>query len=211
MKAERNRKIFSIAVVVILMVWLTGFTTPPPRGGGTDASTLLFTGWTFGLLKVLAFGTVLIIAGIRLYRALNPSMLKVLVGIVAFIATIWMAIGLDKVPSGGVSEDLRSAAALFLSCLLTIPLYGVAVRFLLPWIGGEKPAFRSLYGKGTALLVAILLWNMLNELLLSAAPKIDGSAHAPAFPWGLIAIFLPILAAVVIYRLIARFTAQVPG
>ncbi|MCB1130921.1 MAG: hypothetical protein KDN05_07300 [Verrucomicrobiae bacterium] len=209
MKAERNRKIFSLAVVVILMVWLTGFITPPPRGGGTDASTLVSTGWIFGLLKILAFGTVLIIAGIRLYRALDPSMLKALMCIVAFIATIWMAIGLDKVPSGGLSDDLRSAAALFLASLLTIPLYGVAVRFLLPWIGGEKPAFRSLYGKGTALLVAILLWNLLHELLLAAAPKVGGSAHAPAFPWGLIAIFLPILAAVVIYRLIARFTAPI--
>lgn len=60
-------------------------------------------------------------------------------------------------------------------------------------------------------LIAILLWIMLHEFLLAAAPKVGGSAHAPAFPWDLIAIFLPILAAVVLYRLLARFLAPVPG
>ncbi len=187
---------------ILFGAWWTWSSVVPPVIGifsdDRDSSDIFFL---LTIVPMMAIpGVLAIIFGIRLIREMKESSLKWVIGVFAVYFTFFLTHHASNLFPSLLPEIVQRSAYLFVASFIAIGTYLFAIQLLIRLLIQEKRTFKSLIGRGTLLLVAYLIWNLLSDLFREYAPTKAGYEHVHEEPWDILSLIIPILAAYGFYR-----------
>jgi len=208
MRPEFTRKAIGAAAVLSGAAWTWTSIFPlsalwPSANHGSDSLAIaLFLPF---LAMVAGIGAILVVFGARLFRKMDESSLRWVIGTLAVVGAFFLASRFSSALPGLFPESVRDGAFLFVAGLIALSAYLVVIRFLVRHLTGRVGALTSFLNRGAVLLMAWQLWVLLVSIFTEYSPTKEGYAHVPREPWGTLGFLVPILVACGAYRLVTRW------
>jgi len=194
MNATHIRKPIACVSMLLGVGWLL-ISIPPIFRIASQGGLYLFN-LTFLPLMAIP-GVIAIYYGLRLYREMSESSLKMIIGNVAFIAAVSGSHHLSARFHSSLSVEIQSSLSLFLGSLIATGAYLLITRMLLGILGGVQRSLRDLLRPGVLILLAWLLWNVLSHVLHECLPG----------DWYACKLFVPLVLAYGSYMIAMHYLA----
>ena len=208
MKQHNTRRLIGGASALLGLCWSCLALYPLAQGifaGDRETNNLVFL---FTMVPFVAIpGILAVVFGVRLFRSMDESSLKCVVGIFAFFGAFWLSSCLSANFPEFLPEGIQDTAFLFMSGLLAIPSYLFVVRFLLRYLTKQDHIYTSLLSRGVLILMAWQLWLLLSSIFDEYSPIKEGYTHIHEAPWDTLEVLVPVIVAYTSYR---TFAALLP-
>jgi hypothetical protein len=145
-------------------------------------------------------GIIALVFGVRLFRELQESYLKLVSGVFAVFFTFFLLSQTSDLLPALLPEGLQRSVSLFVASSVAIVAYLFAVRLLLRHFTQEDRSLPSLLSRGVLILMAWQVWLLLSEVFQEYSPIKEGYAHIYKEPWGILGVVVPIAVAYGLYR-----------
>ncbi len=154
------RRIIAAFGVTLGITLFFGAIVPMVAYGFSDGIESAMLLAIFPMLTLLMPGIFVIYSGVQLWRKLSLENVKPIIGFTSFLAVFILSAWADKV----IEQAIGESVSLFVCALFAMPLYVIAMRFIIGYFFGRKPAIHELVGRGALILLAWLLWFSLSPL-----------------------------------------------
>jgi predicted neutral ceramidase superfamily lipid hydrolase len=209
MKPEHTRKLLGAFAALFGAWWTWIVVVPSITRIWSDGFKSIDVGFLLTIVPWMAIpGVLSFVFGVRLFREMQESSLKWVIGVFAvFFAIFLSSIASEALPSI-LPDRLERSAFLFVASLIAFVAYLFALRFLIRHLTHENRHFSSLLGRGALILMAGQVWLVLSEIFEEYSPIKEGYTHVPEEPWGILGLVVPILIAFGLYRTFAQRLAK---
>ena len=208
-----TRKIISGASIIFGLWWLWTTTYPACQrlwNGEREIDDYLFILIFIPIISIP--GILTTVFGIRLFRETSITSLKWIITTFAilgalYLSSIFLTIFPDLLP-----EQVALNAFLFVASLIMALAYLAILRFIIPYLGVDRPNPSSLIGKGFLILMAWQLWMLLSSIFREYSPiSATLREHSPIeegnidsfILWVFLSFLVPILVSYWAYRFVA--------
>ena len=210
MNPDHTRRLLGGAAILLGLWWTLTAVFPPIRrawSDGFETGNIVFL-LTIGPMMAIP-GVLAVVYGVRLFCEMREASLKWVVGVAAVFFTFFLSSRLSAVFPEFLSEELRRGVFLFVSSILAIVAYLLAVRLLLRHFTQKENSFASLVSRGTLILLAWQLWMLLTNIIDEYSPIKEGYAHIHKEPWESLGFLVPVIVAYGSYRILASRLTKV--